>query len=67
MAVSLEKLQYAVKLRVRYLLSFYNSLIIASAVLGQASILSSEDMQNGLIIENALQIMNPFLEGIAKA
>ncbi|MGI8501836.1 MAG: PIN domain-containing protein [Hassallia sp.] len=61
--VSLETLQYAVKLRHRYLLSFWDSLIVASAVLGQASILYSEDMQDGLIIENALQIVNPFLEG----
>lgn len=30
--------------------------------LGQASILYWEDMQNGLIIENALQIVNPFFE-----
>ncbi len=64
--VSLETLQYAGKLRDRYLLSFWDSLIVASAILGQASILYSEDMQDGLIIENALialQIVNPFLEG----
>ncbi|MEH2144369.1 hypothetical protein [Nostoc sp.] len=30
--------------------------------LGQASILYSEDMQNSLIIKNALQIVNPFFE-----
>lgn len=59
--VSLEMLQYAVKLRCSYLLSYWDSLIVASAVLGQASILYSEDMQDGLIIENALQIVNPFL------
>jgi predicted nucleic acid-binding protein len=39
--VSLETLQYAVKLRDRYLLSFWDSLIVASAVLGDASILYS--------------------------
>ncbi|GAX39709.1 hypothetical protein NIES4075_06650 [Tolypothrix sp. NIES-4075] len=60
--ISLETLQYGVKLRNRYLLSFWDSLIVASAVLGQASILYSEDMQDGLIIENALQIVNPFLQ-----
>jgi predicted nucleic acid-binding protein len=59
--VSLETLQYAAKLRSRYLLSFWDSLIVASAVLGQASILYSEDMQDGLIIENSLHIVNPFL------
>ena len=58
--VSLETLQSAVKLRDRYLLSFWDSLIFASAVLGDASILYSEDMQDGLILENTLQIVNPF-------
>ncbi len=58
--VSLETLQSAVKLRDRYLLSFWDSLIVASAVLGGASILYSEDMQDGLMLENSLQIVNPF-------
>ncbi|MBW4595467.1 MAG: PIN domain-containing protein [Brasilonema angustatum HA4187-MV1] len=58
--VSLETLQLAVKLRSRYLLSFWDSLIVASAILGDASILYSEDMQDGLILENTLQIVNPF-------
>ncbi|PMB53423.1 PIN domain nuclease [Fischerella thermalis CCMEE 5201] len=61
--VSIETLQYAAKLRDRYLLSFWDSLIVASAVLGEASILYSEDMQSGLIIDNNLQIVNPSLEG----
>jgi len=59
--VSLETLQYAVKLRDRYLFSFWDSLIVANAMLGQASILYSEDMQDGMIIENTLQVVNPFL------
>jgi predicted nucleic acid-binding protein len=58
--VSLETLQSAVKLRDRYLLSFWDSLIVASAVLGGARILYSEDMQEGLILEKTLQIVNPF-------
>jgi predicted nucleic acid-binding protein len=62
LAVSLETLEYAAQLRDRYLFSFWDSLIVASAVLGQASIVYSEDMQDGLIIENALQIVNPFVE-----
>jgi predicted nucleic acid-binding protein len=58
--VSLETLQSAVKLRDRYSLSFWDSLIVASAVLGDAKILYSEDMQDGLIVENTLRIVNPF-------
>ena len=58
--LSIETIQYAAKLRNNYSLSFWDSLIIASAILGKASILYSEDMQNGLIINNTLQIVNPF-------
>jgi len=58
--VSPETFEYAVKLRDRYLLSFWDSLIVASAVLGDATILYSEDMQDGLIINNSLQVINPF-------
>lgn len=58
--VSPETFEYAVKLRDRYLISFWDSLIVASAVLGDATILYSEDMQDGLIINNSLQVINPF-------
>ncbi|MDF5729184.1 MAG: PIN domain-containing protein [Rhizonema sp. PD38] len=58
--VSIETLKSAVKLRDQYSLSFWDSLIVASAVLGGASILYLEDMQDGLIVENTLQIVNPF-------
>ena len=58
--VSLISLQSAIKLRHQYLLSFWDSLIVASAILGDAKILYSEDMQDGLIINNTLHIINPF-------
>ncbi len=58
--VSFETLEYAGELRDKYLLSFWDSLIVASAILGNANILYSEDMQDSLIIENTLQIINPF-------
>ncbi|WP_369769866.1 hypothetical protein [Gloeocapsa sp. PCC 73106] len=35
-------------------------MIIASAILGDAKILYSEDMQDGVVINNTLQIINPF-------
>lgn len=50
----------ASKLRERYALSFWDSLIIASALSAQVTHLISEDMQAGLIIENVLEIINPF-------
>ncbi|MFM7370472.1 MAG: PIN domain-containing protein, partial [Sphaerospermopsis kisseleviana] len=48
--VSLETIQYAAKLRDNYSLSFWDSLIVASAILGKANILYSEDMQHSLMI-----------------
>jgi hypothetical protein len=46
--------------RLNYNLSFWDSLIIASALSGGGNTLYSEDMQNGLIISQQLTIINPF-------
>ncbi|MGB5596129.1 MAG: putative toxin-antitoxin system toxin component, PIN family [Crocosphaera sp.] len=51
----------ASKLRQKYRVSFWDSLIIASALSGQANYLYSEDMQHGLIVAQKLEIINPFL------
>ncbi|MBX9253369.1 PIN domain-containing protein [Desmonostoc muscorum CCALA 125] len=50
----------ASNLRSRYNFSFWHSLIIACALAGGASILYSEDMQDGLLVDNQLEIVNPF-------
>ncbi|MBE5227952.1 MAG: PIN domain-containing protein [Microcystis aeruginosa PMC 728.11] len=42
----------ASELRTQYSFSFWDSLIVASALAADASILYSEDMQDGLIISN---------------
>lgn len=47
-------------LRESYQLSFWDSLIVGSALQRQCDLLYSEDMQNGLVVENRLQIVNPF-------
>jgi len=52
----------ALRLGARYSLSWYDSLIVASAVEGQCSILYSEDLQHGLHIGD-LVIANPFQVG----
>ena len=41
--------------------SFWDSLIVASAIENQCSILYTEDMQNGQIIEDRLKIVNPIM------
>jgi len=45
----------------RYQYSFYDSLIIASALEAECQILYSEDMQHNQFIEGKLKIINPFL------
>lgn len=44
----------------RYGLSLYDAMIIAAALLGGCEILYSEDMQDGMLIDNQLHICNPF-------
>ena len=51
----------AIDIQERYKLQYYDSLIIASALGHNCTKLYSEDMQHGQVIENTLQITNPFL------
>ncbi|WP_318730238.1 PIN domain-containing protein [Roseofilum sp. Guam] len=53
-------LKRASQLRTNYHLSFWDGLIVASALSGNANILYSEDMQDGLIVDHQLTIINPF-------
>ena len=50
----------ASELREAYSLSYWDSLIAATALEAGAAILYSEDMQDGLWINARLQIVNPF-------
>jgi predicted nucleic acid-binding protein len=45
----------------RYFLQPFDSKIIASALEADCNILYSEDMQHGLVIDDRLTIINPFL------
>jgi predicted nucleic acid-binding protein len=45
----------------RYGFSYYDSLIVASALECECTVLFSEDMQHGQIIESLLKIINPFV------
>jgi predicted nucleic acid-binding protein len=51
----------AFSLREKYSLSFWDSIIVASALNANCAILASEDMQNGLKINN-MSINNIFIE-----
>ncbi|MDJ1180067.1 PIN domain-containing protein [Roseofilum sp. BLCC_M91] len=57
---NLNILQSASDLRMSYSLSFWDSLIVASALAGGADILYSEDMQDGLRVSGRVNIVNPF-------
>jgi len=50
----------ALSLLKQYNLSFYDALIISAAIDANCDTLFSEDMQDGLEIENKLTIINPF-------
>jgi len=49
----------ASELREQLQLSFWDSLIVSSALLGGAEILYTEDMSDGQVIEGRLKIINP--------
>ncbi|EAZ91187.1 PIN domain-containing protein [Crocosphaera chwakensis] len=53
-------LKKASLLRSQYNLSFWDSLIVATALGADVEILYSEDMQDGLIIDDQLRMINPF-------
>jgi hypothetical protein len=44
----------------RYGLSIYDAMIAASALHAECDTLWSEDMQDGMTLENRLRIVNPF-------
>ena len=58
--LTLETHERGLSVAERYRLSIYDSMIIAAALLGNCEILYSEDMQDGLLIDNQLRILNPF-------
>jgi predicted nucleic acid-binding protein len=54
-------LNHAEKLITRYDLQLFDSIIVASALEAGCTILYTEDMHHGLIIEGTLSIINPFI------
>jgi predicted nucleic acid-binding protein len=51
--------QGAFRIRSKYNVSFWDSLIVSSAMENKCSVLYSEDMQHGLLIDNKLKVLNP--------
>ncbi|MDR2937907.1 MAG: PIN domain-containing protein [Prevotellaceae bacterium] len=59
--IDMETIQKALALSSQYGYSYYDCLILASALEAGSSILYSEDMQHNQLIEGRLKIINPFL------
>lgn len=60
--VQVQTIEYALKIAETYRYSYYDSVIIAAALEVSCTLLYSEDMQHGQLIENQLTIFNPFLQ-----
>jgi len=52
----------ASELRIKHQFSYYDSIIVAAALVNQCQVLYTEDMQHGKIIENTLKITNLFCD-----
>jgi predicted nucleic acid-binding protein len=50
----------AIRLAERHGFSFYDALIVASALLAGCAVVYSEDLQHGLVVTEQLRIENPF-------
>jgi predicted nucleic acid-binding protein len=55
-----ETVSYAFHLKTKYAFSWYDSLIVSAAKIANCTILYSEDLHNGLVVEETLVVKNPF-------
>lgn len=58
--LNIATLDQTLKIAAQYGFSFWDSMIVASALNNHCSVLYSEDFQHNQIIEGKLQIINPF-------
>lgn len=59
--ISLVTIHTALKVGERYSFSWYDSIIVSSALEADCDILYSVDMQNSQLINGRLRIVNPFV------
>ena len=57
---SAETIAIALEIMTKYRLSYWDSLILAAALESSCSVVYSEDLQTGQVIEGRLTIVNPF-------
>jgi predicted nucleic acid-binding protein len=58
--VTIETHDAGIALAERYQLSVYDGMIASAALLAECDTLFSEDLQDGLLIDNRLRVVNPF-------
>jgi len=58
--ISRATINKALSIKERYGFSYFDSLMLSSAIEGNCNIIFSEDMSDGQIIEKSLKIVNPF-------
>ena len=61
MPLELETIKQCLYIKEKYGSSWWDSLVLASALENNCVILYSEDMQSNQVIENTLRIINPFM------
>lgn len=59
MVITVETIRSSWKIKETYKYSYWDSLIIASAIASHCKTLFTEDLQNNQLIENSLRIINP--------
>ena len=59
--VTIESIELCLKIKEKYHFSWWDSLVLTSALENECSVLYSEDLQHGQIIESSLKIINPFV------
>jgi len=59
--VTIESIELCLKIREKYHFSWWDSLVLVSALENGCRIIYSEDMQHKQVIENTLEIVNPFV------
>lgn len=59
--LNLDTSKKAIGIRQKLQLSWFDALIVSSALDAECAVLLSEDMQHGFIVEDKLTILNPFV------
>ena len=58
--ITIETIRHAWELRINHKFSYWDSLIVASALQAGCTTLYTEDLNHGMIVDKKLHIVNPF-------